>query len=99
MIAQVMAFEGSPEENELGMEHVLDEVVPAARATAGIHAFWLVSPDRTRRLTVLLAENEAVRDELFARVRERVKAAPDRERPSPVSVESWDVYGVVPGES
>jgi len=94
-----MTFEGSPEENEAGMEHVLDEVVPAARATSGIRAFWLVSPDRTRRMTVLLAADEGTRDAFFARVRERVDGTPDRLRPSPVSVEAWDVYGVVPADS
>jgi len=96
MIAQVMTFEGSPEENEAGMEHVLDEVVPAARATPGVHAIWLVSPDRTRRMTVLVAQDEATRDALFARVRERVESAPDRQRPSPVAVEEWESYAVVP---
>lgn len=93
MIAQLMTFEGSPEENEAGMEHVLDEVAPAARTTPGVQAIWLVSADRTRRVTILVAEDEVSRDAFFARVRERVESAPDRLRPPPIAVEEWEPYG------
>ena len=96
MIAQVMSFDGSREDNESGMEHVLDEVVPAARSRPGVRAVWLVSPDRARRMTVLVVDDEASQDAFFARVRERVESYPDRHRPSPVGVEEWEVYAVAP---
>lgn len=96
MIAQVMTFEGTPEDNDAGIAHVLDEVVPAAQGAAGVHGVWLVSPDRTRRMTILVCPDEETRDAIFARVRERVEQAPDRHRPAPVSVDAWEVYAVAP---
>lgn len=96
MIAQVMTFEGSPDDNADGIEHVLDEVVPAAQGTDGVRGLWLVSPDRTRRMTILVCPDEETRDAVFAQVRERVEQAPDRHRPAPVSVDAWEVYAVAP---
>jgi hypothetical protein len=96
VIAQVMIWKGSPKDNEAGIEHVLDEVLPAARATSDVRGIWLVSRDRTRRMTILVSADEAARDEVFARVRERVERDPDRHRPAPSSVEPWQVYAVAP---
>ena len=96
MIGQVTVFEGSPEDNDAGIAHVLDEVVPAAQQTPGMRGLWLVSPDRTRRMTVLVCDDEVQRNAFFGRVRERVEQAPDRHRPAPAGVEQWEVYAVAP---
>ena len=96
MIAQVMSFESSPEDNEAGIAHVLDEVIPAAQATEGVRGIWLVSPDRTRRLTILVCPDEAAREAVFAQVGTHRERDPDRLRPPPVEVESWEVYGLAP---
>jgi len=96
VIGQVMTFEGSPDENDAGIAHVIDEVVPAAQSTTGVRAFWLVSRDRTRRMTILVWPDEAAQEAVFAQVRERTEQTPDRQRPRPVSVEEWDVYALAP---
>jgi len=91
-----MTFEGTPDENDAGIAHVLDEVVPAAQSTAGVRAFWPVSRDRTRRMTVLVWPDEAALEAVFAQVRERSAQPPDRQRPAPATVEEWDVYALAP---
>jgi hypothetical protein len=72
VIAQVMTFEGLPEDNEAGIAHVLDEVVPAAQEIEGVRGIWLVSSDRKRRMTILVCPDVAARDAVFrARARAR----------------------------
>jgi hypothetical protein len=45
-------------------------------------------------MTVLVCADAEARDAVFAKVRAAVEKAPDRNRPSPVSVEEWEVYGI-----
>ena len=95
MHAMVIAFEGeTADEVAAGIEHVSDEVVPAVRSADGMRGYWLVDKDGGRRMTVMLWENQEQYDAAMARIQQARAAAPDRRRPSPSWVASYDVYGM-----
>ena len=85
MYAQVTRFEDSPSDLEDGIAHVRDEVIPVARAQNGVRGLWLVDRETGERLSVLIFEDEAAADALFAEVGKLRAADPDRNRPAPVS--------------
>ena len=58
MYAQVIRFEDSPSDLEVGISHVIDEVVPPAAATPGVEGVWLVDREAGVRLSVMLFEDE-----------------------------------------
>lgn len=94
MYAQVTRFEDSPSDLEDGIEHVRDEVVPLVQARDGVRGLWLVNRETGERLSVLVFEDEATANALFASVGELRAADPDRNRPAPVGSTAYEIYAV-----
>ena len=95
MYAQVTMFQDSPQDLEDGIEHVLDEVIPAAEATDGVRGFWLVDRESGERLSVLVFDDERNAKALFAAVGEQRAADPERNRPVPVGSTRYEIYAAV----
>jgi hypothetical protein len=95
MYCQVISFEDAPNDLTDGISHVLEEVVPAAEAAPGVRGIWLVDRESGRRLSVMLFEDEASAEALFASVGERRAAEPGRNRPKPTGVQRYEVYATV----
>jgi hypothetical protein len=95
--AQVISFKDGPQDLEDGIAHVLDEVVPAAKATEGVGGVWLVDRETGERMSVMVFDDESAAERLFAAVGERRQADPDRNRPSPVASRKFEVYGAALG--
>ncbi len=92
MYCQVISFEDAPKDLTDGISHVLEEVVPAAQATRGVRGIWLVDRESGRRLSVMLFDDEASAEALFAAVGERRATDPERNRPKPTGVQRYEVY-------
>jgi hypothetical protein len=96
MFAVVMSFDGeSGEDLAAGIEHVKDEVIPALEHAGGLHGWWLVDRDASRRLTVLVCDTPEHFGAGMARVQEARAKDPGRHRPAPSSVARFEVYGSV----
>ena len=95
MYATVINFEDSPEDLEHGIEHVLDEVIPAMQQARGLNGLWLVDRESGRRITVMVWEDEAEVPAAMDRVAVARAANPDRVRPAPTSVGRYEVYAAV----
>ena len=95
MFCQVISFEDAPHDLSDGIAHVLEEVVPAAEATPGVRGIWLVDRESGRRLSVMLFDDEASAEALFAAVGERRAAEPGRNRPKPTGAQRYEVYATV----
>jgi hypothetical protein len=93
--ALVVRFEDAPQDLEDGIEHVREEVVPAAESTDGVSGVWLVDRETGERLSVMVFADESCAEALFAAVGERRAADPDRNRPAPTGSRRYDVYAAV----
>jgi hypothetical protein len=92
MFAQVITFEEAPDQLEAGIRHVEEEVIPPLETSAGLQGYWLVNRDMGRRLSVMVWANEAASQVGMQAVQaERAKYL-DRERPTPTSVQRFEVY-------
>jgi len=94
--AQMITFKDSPQDLEDGIGHVIDEVVPAAAATAGVHGLWLVDRETGERLSVIVFPDESAAEAMFGLVGERRAADPDRNRPKPTGSHRYEIYAQVP---
>ena len=74
---------------------MLEEVIPVAQAAEGVRGVWLVNHESGERLSVMVFENEASADALFAAIGELRAANPDRNRPAPVDSVRYEVYASV----
>jgi hypothetical protein len=91
--AQVISFEDSPQDLEDGVAHVQEEVVPPARAAAGVRGIWMVDRETGTRLSVVVVDDEESAQAFFTAVGERTAQQPDRNRPKPVGSKRYEVYG------
>ena len=96
MFATVIAFEEEPKVQEQGIEHVLEEVIPAVQGQPGVRGWWLVDREGGRRLSVMVFDDQAAYDAAMGAISERRAASgDDRPRPKPSSVSRYEVYGSV----
>jgi hypothetical protein len=98
MFAMVLTFDGeSSQDLNDGIEHVRDEVIPAFERSGGVRAWWLVNREAGRRVTVMVWDSEEELQAGMAGVQEARAQSPDRNRPTPTSVERFEIYGKVAG--
>ena len=94
MYAQVVTFEESADQVQAGIDHVLDDVIPALEAAPGLTGLWLVDREHGKRLSILVWESEAHASAAMAKVQERV-ARSTHPRPTPTKVERFEIYARV----
>ena len=92
MFAQVVTFEEQPDEVEAGIRHVEEEVLPALRDAQGLRGAWLVDREKGRRLSIMVWDREADAETAMARVQQMRGDGP---RPTPASVDRYEVYATV----
>lgn len=96
MYAQVVTFEESPDQVQAGIDHVLDDVIPALETAPGLSGLWLVDREHGKRISIMVWESEAHASAAMAKVQDRV-ARSKHQRPKPTSVERFEIYARVPG--
>ena len=95
MFATVITFEEDAETQSAGIEHVLEEVVPALEGRAGVRGTWLVDREGGRRLSVMLFDDQAAYDAAMAAITARHETGGGRPRPKPASVGRYEVFATV----
>ena len=94
MYAQIVTFQETPEQVDAGITHVLDDVIPALERAPGLTGIWLADRAAGKRLSIMVWESEAAASTAMAEVQKRV-AASKHTRPTPASVEKFEVYAMV----
>lgn len=95
MFAQVMTFEETPEQLDAGIRHVKEDVIPPLEGVAGLHGYWLVNRDSGTRLTVMVWADEAASQAGMNAIQAERARHPERERPTPTSIQRFEVYAAV----
>ncbi|HEX8919759.1 MAG TPA: hypothetical protein VF898_14745 [Chloroflexota bacterium] len=95
MFAQVITFEETTEAMEEGIRHVEEEVIPALEGAAGLRGYWLVDRSTGRRLSVMVWESDADMAAGMEAVQAMRARDPERVRPTPSSVQRFEVYAAV----
>ena len=62
-----------------------------------MHGLWLVDRETGTRLSVMVFDDEACAEAVFAAVGERRCADPDRNRPKPAGARRYEVYARTDG--
>jgi hypothetical protein len=96
MYGMVLTFEESAEDTAVGIDHVIDEVVPALEDAGGVRGAWLADREHGNRYTVMVFESEDHYNAAMAHVAARRAKNPERYRPAPSKVEHLEVYAVLP---
>jgi hypothetical protein len=94
MYAQIVTFQETPEQVDAGIAHVLDDVIPALEHAPGLTGVWLADRAAGKRLSIMVWESEAAAAAAMAEVQKRL-ATSKHTRPTPASVEKFDVYAMV----
>ncbi len=94
MYAQIVTFQESPEQVDAGITHVLDDVIPALEHAPGLTGLWLADRAKGKRLSIMVWESEAAASAAMVEVQKRI-AASKHTRPTPSSVEKFEVYAIV----
>jgi hypothetical protein len=94
MYAQIVTFQETPEQVDAGIAHVLDDIMPALEHAPGLTGVWLANRSTGKRLSIMVWESEAAAAAAMAEVQVRL-ATSKHTRPTPASVEKFDVYAMV----
>lgn len=94
MYAQIVTFQESPEQVDAGIAHVLDDVIPALEHAPGLTGVWLADRTKGKRLSIMVWESEGAASAAMAEVQKRIAASPHT-RPTPSSIEKFEVYAIV----
>jgi heme-degrading monooxygenase HmoA len=92
MFVQVVTFQETPEQLDAGIEHVLEEVVPTLEDADGLQALWLVDREHGKRLSVMVWESDDAYQAGIKALTEMRAREPGRPRPTPASIEQFEVY-------
>jgi hypothetical protein len=94
MFAQVVTFDEEPTQVQAGIDHVLDDIIPALQNAPGLTGAWLVDRARGKRVSVMIWDSEAAAAAAMVAVQERL-ATSKHARPKPTSIERFEVYASV----
>jgi len=94
MYTQIVTFQETPEQIDAGIAHVLDDVIPALDQAPGLTGIWLADRAAGKRLSIMVWESEAAASAAMAEVQKRL-ATSTHTRPTPTSVEKFEVYAMV----
>ena len=94
MYAQIVTFQETPEQVDAGIAHVLDDIIPALEHAPGLTGVWLADRAKGKRLSNMVWDSEAAASSAMAEVQKRL-AVSSHTRPTPTSVEKFEVYAMV----